>query len=223
MGRIIVIEGTDGCGKQTQALKLCERLKAEGYEVLQKSFPNYSSQSSAPVKMYLAGELSKTAKEIDSYQSSVLFAVDRLCTMIELKQFLRSDGILILDRYVQSNMIHQAGKISNLQDRDAFLKWINEFEFNILKLPKADIVFFLDVPTKLSQKLAKNRKELKTGKKIDIHENDKSHLLDAYHAGKYVSKKYGWKEIDCVDEKGNLKGIEDINNIIYEEVKKMLK
>ena len=219
MGKIIVIEGTDGSGKQTQAKKLCERLKAEGFNVIQTSFPNYESPSSSPVKMYLGGELSQNAKEIDAYQSSVLFAVDRLCTMISLKEFYEKGGIIILDRYVQSNMIHQAGKIYDLEERDEYLEWLNELEFDKLKLPKADLVVFLDVPTNVSQKLAMGRKELKNGKAKDIHESDKNHLQDAYNAGKYVSQKYNWTEIDCVDAEGNLKSIDEIHQQIYNQVK----
>lgn len=221
MGKIIVIEGTDGSGKQTQSKKLFERFKAEGKKVMTLSFPNYESPSSGPVKMYLSGELCKDAKEFDAYQSSVLFAVDRLCTMAKIKDFYKEEGIIILDRYVQSNMIHQAGKIKDLKKRDDFLDWLDELEFNKLKLPKADLVFFLDVPVEISKELANARAELKTKGKKDIHESDKNHLLDAYNAGKYVSKKYNWTEINCINKNGEIKTIEEIHNEIYHYAKKI--
>lgn len=218
MGHIIVIEGTDGSGKQTQSVKLYERLKADGYNVMRQSFPNYESNSSAPVKMYLGGELCTQASELDAYQTSSLFAVDRLCTyMKELKSHYEAGGIIILDRYTQSNMLHQAGKIKDIAERDEFLDWLDNFEFNELKLPRADKVIFLDVPPEVSIKLARERGELKAGTKQDIHEKDSNHLIDAYNSGKYVANKYGWTVIDCVQD-GNLKSIEQIHEEIYSNI-----
>lgn len=223
MGKIIVIEGTDGSGKQTQSKLLYENLLKSGYNVKTLSFPNYESPSAGPVKMYLSGQLSENAKDINAYQASALFAVDRFCTMCEYKDFLDQDGILILDRYVQSNMTHQAGKIKDLNERDKFLAWLDEFEFGYLNLPSPDIVLFLDVPVRVSKMLANLRKDLKTGEKKDIHEMDAKHLEDAYEAGKYVSKKFGWKEINCVNVKGDLKSVEDIQKLIFNQVEKILK
>lgn len=218
MGHIIVIEGTDGSGKQTQSVKLYERLKADGYNVMRQSFPNYESNSSAPVKMYLGGELCENAGDMDAYQTSSLFAVDRLCTyMKELKSHYEAGGIIILDRYTQSNMLHQAGKIKDIAERDEFLDWLDNFEFNELKLPRADKVIFLDVPPEVSIRLAHERGELKAGTKQDIHEKDSNHLIDAYNSGKYVANKYGWTVIDCVQD-GNLKSIEQIHEEIYSNI-----
>ena len=219
MGYIIVIEGTDGSGKQTQSVKLYERLKAEGHNVMRQSFPNYESNSSAPVKMYLGGELCSQASDMDAYQTSSLFAVDRLCTyMKELKSHYEAGGVIILDRYTQSNMLHQAGKIKDIAERDKFLDWLDNFEFNELKLPRADKVIFLDVPPEVSIKLARERGELKAGTKQDIHEKDSNHLIDAYNSGKYVANKYGWTVVDCVQD-GNLKSIEQIHNEIMKHIK----
>ncbi len=219
MGYIIVIEGTDGSGKQTQSVKLYERLKAEGHNVMRQSFPNYESNSSAPVKMYLGGELCEKASDMDAYQTSALFAVDRLCTyMKELKSHYEAGGIIILDRYTQSNMLHQAGKIKDEAERDKFLDWLDNFEFNELKLPRADKVIFLDVPPEVSMRLARERADLKAGTKQDIHEKDNNHLIDAYNSGKYVANKYGWTVMDCVQE-GNLKSIEEIHNEIMKHIK----
>lgn len=216
-GKIIVIEGTDGSGKATQAKLLFEFLKAKGEKAILQSFPNYESPSSGPVKLYLNGELGEHANDFTAYQSSVLFAVDRLCTMQKLNDFLENGGIVVLDRYVQSNMTHQAGKIANEKDRDAFLNWLNEFEFETLKLPKPDVVLFLDVPVEVSKCLANERKNLKAGTKKDIHENDKNHLENAYNAGKYVAKKFGWHVIPCT-ENGEIKSINEIHELIKKEL-----
>ena len=218
MGYIIVIEGTDGSGKQTQSVKLCERLKSDGYNVMRQSFPNYESNSSAPVKMYLGGELCAKASDMDAYQTSSLFAVDRLCTyMKDLKSHYDAGGIIILDRYTQSNMLHQAGKIHNNQQRDVFLDWLDRFEFEELKLPRANKVIFLDVPPAVSMRLANERADLKAGTKQDIHEQDSSHLIDAYNSGKYVANKYKWEVISCVDN-NNLKPINEIAKDVYNSI-----
>ena len=214
-GKIIVIEGTDGSGKQVQSKLLCERLNIDGKTTVLQSFPNYESPSSGPVKMYLNGELSEKAEEIDAYQSSVLFAVDRFCTMKKWREVYENGGIIVLDRYVQSNMIHQACKISNLEEREKFLNWLDKFEFGLLKLPKPDKIFFLDVPPKVSQALREARAINKNGEAKDIHEQDAKYLENAYNAGKWVSEKYAWERIDCVDENGKLKSIENIHNLIY--------
>ena len=214
MGKIIVIEGTDGSGKQMQSTRLYEKLKAKGERVMLQSFPNYESICSGPVKMYLGGELSETANDINAYQASAMFAVDRLCTMLKLKEFLASGGTVILDRYVQSNMMHQAGKISDLTERDKFLEWLDEFEFGTLKLPRPDKVLFLNVPPEVSAKLREKRGIHKTGTAKDIHEHDPEHIINSYNAGLYVAKKFGWETIDCVTSKGELKSIEEIHNII---------
>lgn len=218
MGYIIVIEGTDGSGKQTQSIKLYERLKAEGYNVIRQSFPNYESNSSAPVKMYLGGELCAKASDLDAYQTSALFAVDRLCTyMKDLKAHYDAGGVVILDRYTQSNMLHQAGKIKDKDARDKFLDWLDRFEFEELKLPRADKVIFLDVPPGVSIRLAHERADLKAGTKQDIHEQDNSHLIDAYDSGKYVANKYNWEIINCV-ENNNLKSIDEIHKEIINKI-----
>lgn len=218
MGYIIVIEGTDGSGKQTQSIKLYERLKADGYNVMRQSFPNYESNSSAPVKMYLGGELCVKASDMDAKQTSALFAVDRLCTyMKDLKSHYEAGGVIILDRYTQSNMLHQAGKIKDLQERDKFLDWLDNFEFNELKLPRANKVIFLDVPPQVSIRLANERADLKAGTKQDIHEQDSLHLIDAYNSGKYVANKYNWDVVDCV-KNNNLKTIDEIHNEIIKKI-----
>lgn len=219
MGKIFVIEGTDGCGKETQSKLLLESLLSKGYNVKRQSFPNYESQSSGPVKMYLNKELGENAKDIDAYQASVLFAVDRLCTMLAgFKNFLKDENaVLILDRYVESNLIHQAGKIKNLTERRKFAYWITNLEFNILKLPKPDMVLFLDMPPEISMTLAKKRSALKSGTKQDIHEEDPQHIFDAYEAGTQIAKNFGWNVINCVKD-GNAKTIEEIHEEIEKSV-----
>jgi len=219
MGYIIVIDGTDGCGKQTQTKALFDRLKQNGYKVMTTSFPNYDSPSSAPVKMYLGGEFGD-ANSMDARQASVLYAVDRLCTYKKsLEDFYNAGGIIVLDRYVQANMLHQAGKIESREEVDKYLEWLDELEFNNLKLPRANKVIFLDMPIEASRKLMIERGIHKTGTKKDIHEQDPEHMIKAYNSGKYVSEKFGWTVVRCVNENNQVKSIEEISNMIWETVK----
>ena len=219
-GKFIVIEGTDGSGKKTQAKILCEKLNEAGINCIVQSFPNYDSPACTPVKMYLNGEFGDIGC-LDAYQANSLYAVDRLCTMMGLKDHIENGGSIVFDRYVESTMLHQAALIENQEERDKFLDYVNDFEFRKLKLPKPDLVIFLDVPVEVSKKLADSRGEYKSGNKKDILEQDISHLTKAYNSGKYVANKYGWTQISCLNESGNLKSIEEISNDIFEVVKKL--
>lgn len=210
-GFIINIEGTDGSGKKTQSDKLSQALKDLGYDVLEESFPNYESQSSGPVKMYLGGELGDKVDCLNYNQASVLFAVDRLCTMKTLDY---DNKILVLDRYTPSNMIHQCCKIKSVEKQLEFLDWIDDFEFNFLQLPRPNLILFLDMPTEKSLELAHQRKDLKAGTKKDIHEQDEEYMKRAYQTGKSVALKFGWSIINCVDENNNVKSIDDIHKEI---------
>lgn len=222
MGYIIVVEGTDGSGKKTQTDKLYQRLIDLGYNVRKQSFPNYESMSAAPVKMYLNGDFGDKDNCLDSYQASVLYAVDRLCTYnIDLKTFYENGGIIIFDRYVQSNMLHQACKMTDRDKADEYLNWLDNLEFDTLKLPRPDKVFFLDMPIEYSSKLAESRGEYKSNTKKDIHEQDKDHLSRAYNMGLYVSEKYNWNKINCV-ENDSIKSIDEIHTEIYNAIKEDL-
>ena len=185
MGYIIVITGTDGSGKQTQTEKLYDRLRSEGYNIIKQDFPNYNSPSCSPVKMYLSGEFGESDLSLDAYQASSLFSIDRLCTYNKgLRAFYENGGIIIFDRYVESNMLHQAGKISDISERDEFLDWLDDFEFEKLKLPRADKIIFLDVPVDVSLAMARAREGLKNQSKKDIHENNAEHMYKAYEVYK---------------------------------------
>ncbi len=223
MGKLFVIDGTDGSGKQTQIKALKERLEKEGIEFKSVSFPNYESESSALVKIYLNGELSEDPKEISPYIASTFYAADRYITFKkEYEEYYKNGGTIIADRYTTSNMVHQAGKIKDDKEREKFLNWLWDFEFNLYGLPIPTEVFFLNMPTEYAIKLMENRKNKITHEeKKDIHERNPEHMKDAYIEACKLSKKYNWKEIKCVkDEK--IRSIEDIHEDIYNELIKHL-
>jgi len=217
-GTLIVIEsGTDASGKATQAEKLCQKLKDEKINAFKVEFPNYKSDSSALIKMYLKGEFGENPEAINPYASSTFFAVDRFATyQKDLKSFYETGGILISDRYTTSNMIYQSSKFENKSEKDEFLEWLWDLEFNKFNLPKPDYVIFLDIPPKVSIKLLKTRKEKITELKgKDIHEKDYEYINKTYENAKYIAQKYKWKTINCLKENEELKSIQEIHEEIY--------
>ncbi len=220
MGKLFVIDGTDGSGKQTQFKMLQDRLTKDGIDYRKVSFPNYDSPSSSLVKMYLSGEFGKNAKEVSPYIASTFYAADRYATFkTGYKEYYEKGGIILADRYTTANIVHQAGKISDKEEREKFLNWLWDFEFNLYGLPVPTEVFFLNMPVEKSIELIKNRENKFTHQaQKDIHESDKNHLVDAYAAACYVAKKYDWYEVKCVED-DKIRTIEDINEEIYNEIK----
>ena len=224
MGKLFVIDGTDGSGKQTQFNKLQERLTKDNIEYKTVSFPNYDSPSSSLVKMYLSGEFGTNAQEISPYIASTFYAADRYATFkTGYQEYYDNGGIILADRYTTANMVHQAGKIKDKNERDKFLKWLWDFEFNLYGLPIPTEVFFLNMPVEKSIELMKDRENKFThNAKKDIHETNKEHLIDSYNAACSVAKEYNWYEIKCVKD-DNIRTIEDIHEEIYNEIKKHIK
>ena len=223
MGKLFVIDGTDGSGKQTQLETLKKRLTDEKIDYRTVSFPNYDSPSSSLVKMYLAGEFGENAKQVSPYIASTFYAADRYATFKkELEEYYNNGGTILADRYTTANMIHQAGKIQDKNERKKLLDWIWDFEFNLYGLPVPSEVFLLKMPPEVSIELMKDRENKFTHEAAkDIHERDKNHLIDAYNAACDVAKDYGWFTIECVKD-GKIRTIEDIHEEIYKELKNKL-
>ena len=221
MGKLFVVDGTDGSGKQTQFMKLQEHLSKDNIEYKVVSFPNYDSPSSSLVKMYLSGEFGNDAQKISPYIASTFYAADRYATFqTGYKEYYDNGGIILADRYTTANMVHQAGKIKDKGERNKFLKWLWDFEFNLYGLPVPTEVFFLNMPVEKSLELMKNRENKFThDTKKDIHESNKEHLEEAYNAACDVAKEYNWYEIKCVKD-DKIRTIEDIHEEIYNEIKK---
>lgn len=215
-GKLIVIEGVDGSGKQTQSEKLYRTLLNKGLKVMKVDFPDYQSESSSLVKMYLRGDFGKNPEDVSAYVASSFFAADRYASFTtKWKSFYESGGIVIADRYTTANMVHQASKIDDIEEREAFLSWLFQLEFEMYKIPVPDLVFFLDVPPEVTMEMTKERKNKITGEsEKDIHEADIRHLETSYLNAHYVADKYGWTKISCVE--GNLlRSKEDIFRDIY--------
>lgn len=221
MGKLFVIDGTDGSGKQTQLENLKIRLSQEGIDYRTVNFPNYDSPSSSLVKMYLGGEFGTDAKTISPYIASTFYAADRYATFKkEYEEYYNNGGVILADRYTTANMVHQAGKIQDKVERKKFLDWLWDFEFNLYGLPIPTEVFFLNMPPEYSAKLMKDRENKITHDlKKDIHERDAEHLKAAYNAACDLVKEYNWYEVKCVNN-GKIRTIQDINYEIFTEIKK---
>lgn len=196
MGKIMVIDGLDGCGKSTQLDLLNKALETEGIRYRQISFPDYSQPSSALVKMYLGGELGGSPAEVNAYAASSFYAVDRYASY---KCFWRddykNDVPIIAARYTTSNAIHQMTKCPE-NEWDTYLEWLEHYEYDLLGLPRPDKVIFLDMPLEVSQKLLEKRYDGDCGKK-DIHERDTTYLVNCRKAALFAAQKLGWIVVPC--------------------------
>ena len=231
-GKIIVIEGTDGSGKQTQTALLKKRLEEAGYNVFSTSFPNYPSDSSAAVRMYLNGEIRPNASEVSAKAASIFYAVDRYITYKKEIEQVYKEGkhIILFDRYVSSNIIHQGAKLLSSLDAKCseeyelktFISWLEFLEHSDFEIPKADVTIYLNVPVDYTIKLREKRaNKITGGEKQDIHEADTEYLRLASKAGRMAAKMLNWEVIECVQE-DNMRTIEDISNQIWDEIQKLV-
>ena len=224
-GMLIVIEsGTDASGKETQSKLLKNRLENDGYNVIRITFPDYESKSSELVKMYLNGDFGSNPNDVNPYTASTFYAVDRFASYkMKWRDFLDSGGIVIADRYTSSNMVHQAAKFDNDKDKDIFLEWLYDLEFNKMELPKPTEIIFLDMDIKASLKLMKLRKNKIDGSmKKDIHESDEIYMTKSYNNAKWIAEKYNWNIVNCT-ERERIKSIEEIHEIVYNKIKGIVK
>ena len=220
MGKLIVIEGTDGSGKSTQFKRLTDRLQARGTAFKRLVFPRYSEPSSALIRMYLGGELGASPSDVNSYAASAFYAVDRYASFKQdWGQWYCSGGLVLSDRYTTSNAVHQASK-EKPEDRAEYLRWLYEFEYDRLGLPRPDLTIYLDVPTDFTQRLMRQR-EQDLGTQADIHEQDMDYLATCRESGRAAAAFYGWTVIDCVKD-GAMRSIDDIHEEIFAHVAKLL-
>lgn len=212
-GKLIVIEGLDGSGKATQAQKLFEKLKEQGKQIIKVSFPDYNSNSSALVKMYLNGEFGSDPNQVNPYAASSFYAIDRFASYTKnWKNFYLDGGTVIADRYTTSNAIHQCAKLPKEQWKD-FINWLFHYEYELLGVPKPYRTLYLRVDPEVSQKLMTKRYQGNEERK-DIHESDLEYLRRSREAADYCAKELGWTLIECV-QNGDMRSIEDIAADIF--------
>ena len=220
MGKLIVIEGTDGSGKSTQFRLLSQRLEAAEVSFQHIVFPRYDQDSSALIRMYLGGQFGDKPSDVNAYAASSFYAVDRYASYkMDWGKWYEEGGLVLSDRYTTSNAVHQASKVEE-EKQGEFLQWLYDFEYDKLGLPRPDLTIYLDVPTDFTEKLLRHR-EADTNTKADIHEKDMAYLATCRNTGRKAAAFYNWTVISCVKD-GVMRSIEDIHNEIYAHVKKCL-
>ncbi len=204
-GRLYVLEGLDASGKATQAKLLADALRGRGERVRQVSFPDYESDSSALVRMYLAGAFGTRPGDVNAYAASSFYAVDRYASFRrDWGEFYNTGGVVVADRYATSNAVHQYSKLSGEQG-DAFLDWLFSYEYDLLGLPRPDAVFYLRVDPAFSLRLLRER-----GAAADIHEQDRAYQARCFAAADYCAQKFGWRVVECVQGE-RMRSVEDIH------------
>lgn len=220
MGKLIVIEGLDGSGKSTQLELLPENLRKNGIDSKTVSFPDYDSDSSALVKMYLNGEFGKKPDDVNAYAASLFYAVDRFASYkTTWGQYYNKNGVIVSGRYTTSNAMHQTSKMPEA-DWQGFLDWLYDLEYNKVGIPKPDKVIFLDMPIDVSQKLLSGRYKGDEAKK-DIHESDTAYLEKCRKAAMFTAAYSDWTVIPCA-QGDKPRSIADIANDILNETLKVI-
>lgn len=216
--KLIVIDGLDGCGKSTQFELLIKYFNSKNIKFKAISFPDYDKPSSALVKMYLSGEFSKTPDGVNAYAASSFYAVDRYASFKLYWEENYNNGELILaSRYTTSNAIHQMEKLPH-DKWDDYIKWLENYEYDKLMLPRPDKVIFLDMPVEISQQLLSQRYNGDNNKK-DIHEADINYLNNCRKTALYAASKMNWEIINC-SKNGKPLSIEEIHNTLVEIIEK---
>ena len=215
-GRLIVFEGTDGSGKATQSQLLYERLRREGVDCRKLDFPRYGEKSAALVELYLGGAFGSHPGDVNAYAASTFYSVDRYASYKQdWGAYYEAGGLLIADRYTTSNAVHQASKLPD-DEREPFLDWLFGFEYGLLGLPKPSLVFYLDVPTEVTEQLMRAREQA-THTSADIHEADEAYLRACRENAQAIAARCGWQRVDCARD-GALRSIADIHEEIYRRV-----
>ena len=211
-GKLIVVEGTDCSGKETQTNLLMKKLTEMGMRVEKFGFPNYQSPTGKIIggpylgKSYIGDSwFGEGAPKVEPKVAALYYAADRKYNIYKITFLLENGVNVILDRYVYSNMAHQGGKITDAKERAKLYDWLETLEFDLLELPHADIKIFLHMPFIQAKILKQNREETEDG-----HEKDEEHLKSAEAAYIELAKKYNFKTIECVDGE-QIKSIEQIH------------
>lgn len=226
-GKLIVIDGTDGSGKATQVALLTKRLKKEGFTVKTVDFPEYYKNFFGKFIGHCLSEQYYNWLHVHPKIASVMYAADRWESKGEIEGWLKKGYIVIANRYVSANQIHQGGKIKSAKKRDDFMQWLDQMEYEVFKIPRPDLTLYLSLPISVTLKLLKERdskmKREYLKKKKDVHEADVDFLINSRKSAlKLVKEVPHFMQVECRDKNGILSR-EQIHEMVYEKVKKIIK
>jgi dTMP kinase len=226
-GKLIVIDGTDGSGKTTQANLLIKHLRKDGRKVKFIHFPRYENNFFGKFIAHCLSEQYYNWVNIHPKIASVVYAADRWESKEQIQKWIREGYAVVMDRYISSNQIHQGGKIANVKKRKAFIEWLAEMEYKVFKIPAPDLTIYLSLPIEMVLKLIKDRNYKGTraylGSKKDVHEKDKNFLKNSIKSALWLAKtQKNWAKIECM-EKGKLKSFPSIHEEVYKKVKKIIR
>ena len=220
-GALFVIDGSDGSGKATQTKRLVERLRDEGFDVETVSFPRYGKKSCGLVEEYLSGKYG-SAEEISAHAGSLFYALDRYDASFEIRAWMARGKMVVADRYVAANMGHQGSKITDVEERLAYLMWNDHLEHEVLRIPRPTVNIILSVAPEIAQQLALANAEGKAKVAKDIHENNAAHLRAAYETYKDIASRFpNFVHIDCAPE-GTLCSVDEIHSRIWAVIAPLL-
>jgi len=222
-GIFIVLEGTDGSGKETQCKRLAGRLSKEGYEVAVFDFPQYGQPSSFFVQQYLNGKYG-TAEEVGPYTASLFYALDRYAAAARIREALSQGKVVLANRFVGSNMAHQGTKFRHAEERRGFFIWLDNLEFEMLRIPRPTRSFVLRVPAETAQSLVDGKGQRGyTDKKRDLHEADINHLKRSVEVYDDMCRLFpnDFTRIDCTREH-KLLDVPTVHEIIWQKVRPLL-
>lgn len=219
-GKFVVIDGTDGTGKATQADLLVQRLRDNSFDVLKIEFPQYGEPSAGLIESYLAGKYG-SAVSVGPYRASVFYSCDRYDASFQIRQALAENKIVVADRYVTANMGHQGGKIEDEEERKKFFAWLEGLEYGIFEIPRPDLNIILHADTEITRQLMEQR-AAETGTSMDIHEVDMNHLRQAEKVYLEIAAMMTNTELIECAENSQLMSRERISDMIWNSVMKTI-
>jgi dTMP kinase len=227
-GKLIVIDGTDGSGKATQVALLEKRLKKEGKIVKIVDFPEYYKNFFGAFIGHCLSEQYYNWINVHPKIASIAYAADRWESSEKIREWLKKGYVVIANRYVSANQIHQGGKIKSTKKRNDFIKWLNKMEYEIFVIPRPDITIYLSLPLNIVLQLLKDRESSKMKraylkKKKDIYEADVDFLKNSIKSALMLEKEIkNFAKIEC-SEKGKILTREQIHEMVYGKIKKVIK
>lgn len=224
-GKLIVLDGGDGSGKATQTALLLKRLKKEKVPAKTLDFPQYEQNlMGALIGACIRGDHGDFV-QLDPHVASVLYAADRFESKHKIEKWLKDGYVVVLDRYVSANQIHQGGKIKDKKKLKEFLTWLNTLEHDVFKIPRPDQIIYLDMPVEVAQKLLGGAGEKKTylrGKKDSTEGSLKYQEDSKKNALTIVKQLNAWHKIPCA-RRGVPRTREEIHEDVWQIVSKLVK